>query len=696
MDAESELRRMSANHLDRYSFLHRRQPLVADGVQPRVSAASCATKRSADDDDVQAAVAAANENTNAITNANANAKANVNANANMNADVNASANARANATANDPARPASASSSVSSVSSVSLVSSVVAAQNSGSLASSARAATVTSCSRALSRPLRPSREQRGRDEQRRRRAEAQPMLCDLIQPSTPSQLVGNKRNVQAIDRLMKACAQNTCAQRVLVVVGPPGCGKSCAVRLLSKRAGFDVTRMDMSSPLTARTMTSVVEKRPIGINGRRPVLALLDGLELLDGVGETAQRLVMTNGMRPFLKWTRDRLARQRRRRANEKTAARKQSPSLEETSPAPLRRLNPLVCIADSLPAFFHSSAFNQQRALCNVVHFWPLKRDEMTSIYRQTVARVGTHRSMSTGQKKTLHDFIGRCEGDARYMLNHLEVAGLTTHGAASESLLKKSEARASRGGVMQTMRDAFFPVKDMQGLTIRGRAVEARRVPRGEADRLLQMYARRPRAMLVSVHANYLSLAIASPNSQCRRLDSLSLLADSLSEADIVCSHIGRSQDYALSHFAAYAGFVRLVRSLRSHRTCAEATTTTIQPAHSALSASFSLDWTREQRRLRVSVSDRLAGNMMTSVTGAGSASLRGGKRNRKRRAPARGDGDGSRDEERRGETAKQRKVLSAASSAARKDTRGGSTLARGKTAFFTISELSSKEK
>jgi ABC-type dipeptide/oligopeptide/nickel transport system ATPase subunit len=483
------------------------------------------------------------------------------------------------------------------------------------------------------------------------------MLCDRVRPRLRSHLIGNKKGTQSLERWLKACFENTCPQRILVLVGPPGCGKSSALRVLAEHCGFRLSSMDLSRPIAAKHIIRAVDTQERTLaRDRRAKLVVLDGLESLHG--EKGPQSILNEAFKPFVTWGRFRASQMRKKRTKP-SARRKFTSSTTSTStstPMPMltsaatpthtqtaeqptgvviaykhkRKTvgktcsapNTLICVVDSLPKFFNSDAFKYNKSLCNVVHFWPLKSEDLVAIYQRTMTHVGTQRTRTMSQQKTFKAFIDKCGGDARYMLNHLEISGIMITGAPDEAMLKQVPPRVGVGNVFESLKDAFFPVKQLSGLTIHQRKVEIERTPEHDDSNLLRLYYQQPVSLVSCVHANYLNVALRSKNAQQRKIDSLSDLADSLCDADLFDTRISRTQNYSTSEYVARLGFVEPTKFIRSFRTSPEEATMQLHMPSRIVSNSsmFKFEPTSDQRKLSMTCADFLAGDVFKGSTAA----------------------------------------------------------------------------
>ncbi|KAG5186372.1 P-loop containing nucleoside triphosphate hydrolase protein [Tribonema minus] len=84
--------------------------------------------------------------------------------------------------------------------------------------------------------------------------EAQKMWFETCAPEASSQLIGNKDSIKAINAWFKGGA----VQKVLVVVGAPGTGKTTAVRLLAHENGVDIHITGSDVPRTQTQLAGII------------------------------------------------------------------------------------------------------------------------------------------------------------------------------------------------------------------------------------------------------------------------------------------------------------------------------------------------------------------------------------------------------------------------------------------------------
>ncbi|KAI6650710.1 Cell cycle checkpoint protein RAD17 isoform X1 [Oopsacas minuta] len=84
--------------------------------------------------------------------------------------------------------------------------------------------------------------------------------CEEFKPESSSELVGNKKQINDLNKFLKYCLSRA-APSILHLSGPPGCGKSTALRVLGNELEMDL--VEWNSPTAVVTNTDIDEDDPI-------------------------------------------------------------------------------------------------------------------------------------------------------------------------------------------------------------------------------------------------------------------------------------------------------------------------------------------------------------------------------------------------------------------------------------------------
>lgn len=111
------------------------------------------------------------------------------------------------------------------------------------------------------------------------------MWHSIIEPKKVSDLIGNKDSISDIDKWFKGGRSNKC----LIIHGPPGTGKTTAVKLLAKENGFQLLDTKADTQRTCQKMGNNIRK--VSIYGKKGIL-LLDDAETF--ISETSGTKYLT------------------------------------------------------------------------------------------------------------------------------------------------------------------------------------------------------------------------------------------------------------------------------------------------------------------------------------------------------------------------------------------------------------------
>jgi len=236
-------------------------------------------------------------------------------------------------------------------------------------------------------------------------------LTERLRPPTPAELVGNAQAVESMQRWLRAWTTDRrslgSGERMLLLHGPPGCGKTTAARALLASHGYAVTEINASSvsypELRERFGMTVMANRGLlgkrERTGRRPRIAVL--LDEIDGLCRRESDLDDADGGGGAFAW-------------------------MWKIVDNP-RRAAPVVCTCNDRYA-------RRMRAICaraTVVPFRSLETKDLLAIARRTSAALGS--AVPTNRLLRLAD---RARGDARALVNDLEFESLAADGTGAGS--------------------------------------------------------------------------------------------------------------------------------------------------------------------------------------------------------------------------------------------------------------------
>lgn len=453
-------------------------------------------------------------------------------------------------------------------------------------------------------------------------------LGDRVQPRMRTHLIGNTKAIQAIEKWMQSCLDGTAKKRVLMVYGPSGCGKSAAIRVLAEHYNFIARYVDTSELDSVENVKQSLGGRIVHTSDSMDHLQLQkesSSMVIVDGLESLPNAEGLADLFKPFRSYAlgsaqASRVATARKKSidnyqlfdnietpvvsdAAAATAAdassfsvgggvggigrlilvknKKKTKTKDGSSdPAPSTRMpSALICISNTKPKSF-GSAQKYYHLYSQAVYFNPLKRKDLNDIFIRTMSHVGTPRRFSITQQRNFDLFVDRCGGDARYMLNHLEVSGLLVTGAPDDRILSKVPARVGDCDLFQILKDAFYPVKNIEGLSIKRQREVVKEYPKDDVAELDRLFFRNPQSLLPYVFENHIPMAVNSSTSGHRNIDHIAEISCMLSDADLFSNSVTQCQNFGMMPFVSRFGFVRPVQMLRSYRPTPETFTNQFQ--------------------------------------------------------------------------------------------------------------------
>lgn len=490
------------------------------------------------------------------------------------------------------------------------------------------------------------------------------LLYTKMVPETSSELIGDRPLRNRCDDWLGLVASHnpryipTCKrplsipqrERVLIVLGPTGCGKTTLINVLLSH--HSATLVPAHIDLTCDT-TSVVRALDDALQTKRvdakltgstkDTVVVIDDVDMLDELDSKLASRIASSIFGP-LKLSRRAVFSAKRKvkgalkRATVRADVERQQestsivdemlgignpPSMPSTKYAtaprkgrkkvtPITWTNPTILIGTSVPR-----ALQPHSSMYSVVNLRAFSTYELRDMCNLAIQRCGAPHLMSIELRAELNELFPKCGGDLRYLYNQLDACGLRAYGVPDETLLSRVPERhrdpgsvsttikGVKGGLSASMRDVFFPLKKglNELITFRAREAALSVVPATDACELDEVFYRNPREWLACIHDAYIQLymlqrdkASASLSStfvsEDEQLESLSSIADSLSDADMLESYSRKNPSHMdiLDPYIARIGFARPVQSLRIYRTSTNARTPHIERASYSLFSSL----------------------------------------------------------------------------------------------------------
>lgn len=387
------------------------------------------------------------------------------------------------------------------------------------------------------------------------------MLCDKIRPRIRAHLIGNKRGRDIIEKWLKKCSSDdddSTIERILMLTGPCGCGKSKMIQVLAHHYHFRISYIDLSQP----------DISPMEL--KQQIISKLQDRHIRMGKFDTMKQLIIIDGIEQLTDLG---LYFHAINSNHSKSHAIFESKSSKSKSK---KHWNPLLCIGNTIPKNLHV-----QKTKLTIAKLWSFTISDLKLIYQRVISIVGTPHIMTISQKEKFDLFLEKCGGDARYMLNHLEISDILNHGIPNQKLLSLVPARNGDCSIFETMKEAFFPI--MKCANNKPNIVQHKMlttIPKDDTKTIEQLYYREPEHLSSCLFENYLSIMEQSNDVKMRKISTLVEITSLLSESDILESHMKQTQDYSIRPHVGSLGFIYPTKLIRRFRSSVRETTMTLK--------------------------------------------------------------------------------------------------------------------
>ncbi|KZV85521.1 P-loop containing nucleoside triphosphate hydrolase protein [Exidia glandulosa HHB12029] len=211
----------------------------------------------------------------------------------------------------------------------------------------------------------------------------------------------NKRRKRARDEMEGDTYVNTDElqrprERILLLSGPPGLGKTTLAHVVARQAGYDVMEINASDARTGQVIDDRV--RPAlesgsAVGSKRPVLVIIDEIDGATGAGDNSGHFVQK-----LLQLTIDKPAKKGRKK--------------EQGGARPLRR--PIICICNDL----YAASLAKLRPQARIIRFHKPADVHLVKRLRDICEREGLR-----PDTRALSTLVGVAQGDMRGCLNTLQ---------------------------------------------------------------------------------------------------------------------------------------------------------------------------------------------------------------------------------------------------------------------------------
>ncbi|KAF8643844.1 hypothetical protein AX16_008861 [Volvariella volvacea WC 439] len=226
-------------------------------------------------------------------------------------------------------------------------------------------------------------------------------------------------------------------ERILLISGPPGLGKTSLVHVIARHAGYEVMEINASD---ARTGQIVDERiRPAleagsTVGGTRPVLLVIDEIDGATGVGENANSFI-------------HKLVQL----ATEKAAKKKKTKNGKSDGKRPI--LRPIICICNDVNA----SSLAKLRP-----HSFQVRMQRPADVFVVKRLREICEVEGLKAEARALNTLVGVARGDLRGCLNTLQFIKCKGQ-SVTEPMIRRATVGMKEGdiSVLSVLNDLFAPL-------------------------------------------------------------------------------------------------------------------------------------------------------------------------------------------------------------------------------------------